>query len=172
MITQSDSASNALRIDTLLRIPPLSSRTGFCHTSVSATALYASSSSLSDIVFCAYQSYIGSSAQIFTQTIFLKYCTELPVTYPFYFPLIRNIQSQKKLDQCCFSRAGSSSDTSGFPFRKNTGQVSQYLLLSVCFTDMIYLYIHIFSPPVTYLVNNTFKRIIINQNFYYLCSII
>ena len=51
MITQSDSASNALRIDTLLRIPPLSSRTGFCHTSVSATALYASSSSLSDIVF-------------------------------------------------------------------------------------------------------------------------
>ena len=50
MITQSDSASNALRIDTLLRIPPLSSRTGFCHTSVSATALYASSSSLSDIV--------------------------------------------------------------------------------------------------------------------------
>lgn len=163
MIAQSDSASNALRIDTLLRIPPLSSRTGFCHTSVSATALYASSSSLS---------YIGSSTQIFTQTIFLKYCTELPVTYPFYFPLIRNIQSQKKLDQCCFSRAGSSSDTSGFPFRKNTGQVSQYLLLSVCFTDMIYLYIHIFSPPVTYLVNNTFKRIIINQNFYYLCSII
>ena len=50
MITQSDSASNALRIDTLLRIPPLSSRTGFCQTSVSATALYASSSSLSVIV--------------------------------------------------------------------------------------------------------------------------
>lgn len=51
MITQSESASNALRIDTLLRISPLNSRTGFCHTSVSATALYASSSSLSDIVF-------------------------------------------------------------------------------------------------------------------------
>ena len=33
IITQSESASNALRIDTLLRIPPLNSRTGFCHTS-------------------------------------------------------------------------------------------------------------------------------------------
>ena len=32
--------------------------------------------------FCTYQSYIRSSAQIFTQTIFLKYCTEFPVTYP------------------------------------------------------------------------------------------
>ena len=68
--------------------------------------------------------------------------------------------------------SGSSSYTSGFPFWKNATQISQYLLLSVCFTDMIYLYIHIFSPPITNLVNNAFKRITINQNLRYLCSII
>ena len=76
-------------------------------------------------------SYIGSSTQIFAQAIFLKYCTDLPVTYPFYFSLIRNIQPQKKPYQCSFSTSGSSSYTSGFPFWKNATQISNTKLITI-----------------------------------------